>query len=588
MNKLNSPTRRDFLSISVKGMGAAIVSSSLLSCNETSSSSDVSIEFKHGVASGDPTENSIILWTRVTPVEEANISVSWEISKDLDFQNVIQSGETTTNKDRDYTVKLDAINLQAGTTYFYRFFSNGKTSAVGQTKTLPTAEVKQLKMAVMSCSNYPAGYFNVYNLASKVDDLDAVLHLGDYIYEYEQGGYASEEAAKLNREVMPKGELLTLSDYRTRYAQYRSDEDLQLLHNKVVFISVWDDHEVANDTYKDGAENHQLSDGDFLKRKQEALQAYFEWMPIRPISDGNELEIYRSFHFGDLVDLHMLDTRIVGRDKQLEYKNYQQTSGTIDETTLLMDINNPTRTMLGAPQRQWIETQLAQSSGTWQVLGQQVLMGEMYLPGAVALQLMSISNYAELGGLAVLADRAKAMDPSLTQEELIYLSNNQSKLTPEIVAQLQIPALPYNLDGWDGYAAEREALFEAAHQYRKNLVVIAGDTHNSWCSDLINKGGKNVGVEFATASVSSPGLEYYLNIQPDQTEQTEAGTTSIVKNLRYCNLVDRGFMLLEFSTEQARATWHYVDTILDKDYAELNNRQKQAVIKTGEHKVTIT
>ncbi len=579
-----SISRRDFLILTAKGVGAAVISSGLMGCNSSDGDRDVSVSFNHGVASGDPTQSAIILWTRVTPAETASINVAWEIATDAAFTNIVNSGNTLTNQERDYTVKVDAINLTPGTQYFYRFTANGTTTSTGKTKTLPEGAIASAKLAVMSCANYPAGYFNVYNLASQMEDLDAVLHLGDYIYEYPRGGYASDNAAQLNREVLPVGELFTLDDYRTRYAQYRTDADLQALHAGVPFITVWDDHEVSNDTYKDGAENHNEGEGDFETRKLGALQAYFEWLPIRPIAQDNELEIYRSFQFGDLVDLHMLDTRVLARDKQLDYANYiSPSTGAFDSAAFTQDISDTNRTMLGSEQLQWLQTQLGNSTGTWQILGQQVLMGSMYLPAAVALTLMTLEQYSELGALAVLAGRMKAGDPTLTDGEKAYLSANQDKLTDEVMAQLQLPAVPYNLDAWDGYAAERETILQTAKAYGKNLVVLAGDTHNGWASDLKDLNGDNVGVEFATSSVSSPGLEYYLNIPAASAPAYEAGIVGLIENLKYCNLRDRGFMTVTFTASEAKAQWHYVDTILSPSFQRLDARSTSAIVTAGEN-----
>ena len=582
-------SRRDFLILTAKGVGAAVISSGLMGCNSSDGDRDVSISFNHGVASGDPTQSAIILWTRVTPEETASIKVTWEIATDAAFSNIVNRGDTLTNQQRDYTVKVDAIDLTPGTQYFYRFTANGKTTITGKAKTLPEGAVASAKLAVMSCANYPAGHFNVYNLASTMNDLDAVLHLGDYIYEYPRGGYASDHAAELNREVLPTGELFTLDDYRTRYAQYRTDVDLQALHAAVPFITVWDDHEVCNDTYKDGAENHNDGEGNFEERKLGALQAYFEWLPIRPIAQDNESEIYRSFQFGDLVDLHMLDTRVLARDKQLDYANYMDgATGAFDSVTFSQDISDANRTMLGSEQLQWLQTQLGNSTGTWQLLGQQVLMGSMYLPAAVGLSLMTLEQYSELGALALLAGRFQASDPTLTDAEKTYLAANQHKLTSDVMAQLQLPAVPYNLDAWDGYAAERETILQTAKAYAKNLVVLAGDTHNGWASDLKDMGGDHVGVEFATSSVSSPGLEYYLNIPAASAPTYEAGIIGLIENLKYCNLRDRGFMTISFTKDQAKAQWYYVDTIMSTSFQEVTSRGAMAIVNAGDNTLTLS
>ncbi|KVX01857.1 alkaline phosphatase D family protein [Shewanella frigidimarina] len=579
-------TRRDFLAMSAKGAGAVVVSYGLMGC---SSDDDdvVSGQFLQGIASGDPAADAVILWTRVTPDVEGDITVSWEVATDSGFSQLVTNGQMITNKNRDYTVKVDAVGLEAGQQYFYRFKAGETVSEIGQTRTLPEGSVASVKLAVMSCANFPAGYFNVYEMAAQQNDLDAVVHLGDYLYEYARGEYASEHAVELGREVLPAGELFLLDDYRTRYSQYRSDASLQKLHAKVPFITVWDDHEVANDTWKDGAENHNDGEGDFDQRKQAALQAYFEWLPIRPWSEGNHEEIYRSFNYGNLVDLHMLDTRVLARDKQLEYSQYiDATTGAFNSSTFLADVNDTDRTLLGQTQLLWLQQTLLQSTAKWQVLGQQVLMGKMLMPAAIATQQMSIPQFAELAGLAQLAGRAQAGDPTLTAEELTYLQANQAKLTPEVIALLQLPAIPYNLDAWDGYAYEREVILATAKSLQHNLVVIAGDTHNAWASDLTDSDGDIVGIEFATSSVSSPGLEYYLGLSDAEMPATEAAIVGLVADLKYANLKDRGYLLLTFTENEVRSDWQYVDTILDKTFVQLDARGYSATSTAGSPKVT--
>ncbi|WP_335923806.1 alkaline phosphatase D family protein [Shewanella indica] len=567
-------SRRDFIALSAKGVGAAVLSYGLMGCSSDNDDNTVAADFFHGVASGDPTQDAVIIWTRVTPQTAGDVRVSWQVSRDGAFSDLVTTGEMVTNAERDYTVKVDAIGLESGSRYFYRFMTGDKTSTVGMTKTLPEGAVDSVKLAVMSCANFPAGYFNVYELAAQRDDLDAMLHLGDYIYEYGRGGYASEHAAELGREVLPAGELLSLSDYRSRYGQYRGDASLQKLHAKLPFITVWDDHEVANDTWKDGAENHNQGEGDFDARKQAALQAYFEWLPIRPWREGNHEEIYRSFSFGDLLDLHMLDTRVLARDKQLDYGNYlDPATGAFNDKQFLADVTDTQRTLLGQTQLLWLQGKLLQSSAKWQLLGQQILMGRMMLPAAIATQQLSIPQFAELAALAQLAARAQAGDPTLTQAELTYLAANQAKLTPEVLALLQLPSIPYNLDAWDGYAYEREVVLATARASGKNLVVIAGDTHNAWANDLKDKDGNMVGVEFATSSVSSPGLEYYLNLPPEQIPATEAAVVGLVDDLKYANLLNRGYMTLTFSSEEVVSEWFYVDSILSKDFTEAEERR---------------
>ena len=586
-----SISRRNFLILTAKGAGAAVVSYGLMGCatdDNDDTQTNNSISFNHGIASGDPLTDAIILWTRLTPSSDGEVTVSWEIALDQAFTQLVSTGNTTTNAARDYTVKVDAIGLSASTTYYYRFISNGTTSSIGTTKTLPDGSPESVKLAVLSCANYPAGFFNVYNLAAQQDDLDAILHLGDYIYEYGRGEYGSDNAETLDRQVLPATELFSLSDYRTRYAQYHSDPDLQLLHSKVPFITVWDDHEVADDTWNDGAGNHNEGEGNFEDRKLSALQAYFEWLPIRPWSEGNYAEIYRQFSFGDLVDLYMLDTRVLAREKQLDYADYFDGSVLFDETTFNQDLYETERTMLGTEQLQWLKDSVSVNNGRWQLLGQQVLMGAMKLPGAVALNAMSTTDYTELGTLALLAGRIKAGDSSITFDEQTYYEANADKLTADALSLLSFPELPYNLDAWDGYATERDKILSIFNDASKNLVVVAGDTHNAWANELSNSDHKIVGVEFATASISSPGLEYYLNISDDAIESTEDGFVSLIEGLKYSNAKNRGFLTLTFTQEKVESQWHYVDTILSSEYTELTDRLKVATSKADQPGLTLS
>jgi len=580
---MNKMTRREFVRISALGAGSAVLSYGLMGCSLTSDDDDpVQVNFDYGVASGDPLADRVILWTRVTPLESATqVQVSWEVATDSEFTQIVTKGSAPTTAERDYTLKVDAAGLTPDTSYYYRFSSGSTRSAVGRTRTLPEGAVEQVKLAVISCSNYPAGYFHVLAEIAKQDDLNAALHLGDYIYEYARGGYASDDAATLGREVMPAHELVTLADYRTRYAQYRSDSDMQAFHAALPLISVWDDHEIANNSWRDGAENHQPEEGEFSARKAAAIQAYFEWLPTRPFTDNDNQTIYRSFRFGDLVDLHMLDSRLIGRDKQLDYADYIDGEGNFDAQAFETELTDPQRSMLGGEQFDWLNGELANDSGVWQVLGQQTLMGRMTLPASIAMQQISVGEFAELAYIAQLAARAEAGDPTLTADELSYLSANQARLTPENIALLQAPAIPYNLDAWDGYDYEREMLFAAARAYGNNLVVLAGDTHNSWANNLKDMAGNPVGVEFAASSVSSPGMESYLGLTPAD----EPGLVQLVDDLQYTNITDRGYLSVTFTETRATADWQYVSSIKQPGYSLLTERAHTEHLLAGQQQI---
>jgi alkaline phosphatase D len=271
--------------------------------------------FFHGVASGDPLSDRIILWTRVT-TDDVSVGVDWQIATDTGFANVVNSGTVTTDTAIDHTVKVDATGLAAGTWYYYRFKAYNRYSATGRTRTSPTGNTDSLRFAVIACSNFQAGFFNVYHDIATRNDIDAVLHLGDYYYEYEAGGYGYINDT--NRLHDPAHEALSLGDYRMRHSQYKLDPDLRYCHQQYPFITIWDDHETANNSWMGGAENHTPStEGDWFTRKDAGRRAYFEWLPIREASAHNDSMIHRTEHWGDLLDLIMVDTRYEGRDSSL-------------------------------------------------------------------------------------------------------------------------------------------------------------------------------------------------------------------------------------------------------------------------------
>lgn len=360
-------TRRGFM----KGVGAAgfiAMAPNLVACGDDGKPllQDPKV-FIHGVASGDPLADRVIIWTRVTSPEEraqggrtqglldvGTIEVAWEVSENPEFTEIIRGDIVETDASRDYTVKVDVTGLEAGTTYYYRFMAFDEISNAGRTRTAPTGSVENLRFAVASCASLAHGFFNAYRALAHRDDLDAVVHLGDYIYEYGTDRYGRV------RPYDPPHEIVTLEDYRRRHGQYKTDHDLQAVHHQHPFICVWDDHEVADNTWKDGAKNHNPEDGegDYDDRRTAAHQAYSEWMPIRDQDDISR--IFRSFSYGSLVDLIMLDTRSWGRDLQGQLQSEE-------------------RSMLGADQEAWLHEQLQGSTAKWKILGQQVMVGQFSL-----------------------------------------------------------------------------------------------------------------------------------------------------------------------------------------------------------------
>ena len=540
--------RRDFL-IKVSSISAVLSTGGILSACGGNESPMVNFDF--GVASGDPLSDSVILWTHAKYQDLSDaVPLTWQVASDLEFTKIVVFGTGQASADSGYTFKVDAKGLLPNQTYFYRFTVGKHISPIGKTKTLPTGSVNEVKLAVLSCSNYPAGFFNVYSEVAK-SDVDLAIHLGDYIYEYAATGYASEKAASLGRTSVPANEILTLSDYRMRHAQYKSDADSKQFHASKPLIAVWDDHEFANDAYKDGAENHTTAtEGSFAARKAAAMQAYHEWMPIRTGADKSK--IYRSFNFGNLISLHMLDTRSVGRDQQVDIADLVNPA---KQATALATLSSPSRQLLGVEQVQWLQTQMASSTATWQILGQQVLMARIEFPLTIlqALNPSDTSAQAQIAGQKAITDYLTAKAKQAQSYPLTAIES----------ALLSQPKLGYNLDAWDGYPAAREIVLATAAQLKKRLLVLAGDTHNAWHSDLTLMSGQKVGEEFATSSVSSPGLEAYLSLPPAQVKAIFEG---VVKDLKWMDSSRRGYLKLTVNANQVQGEWFFIDTITSKSY----------------------
>ncbi|MBE4220998.1 alkaline phosphatase D family protein [Vibrio parahaemolyticus] len=538
-----SLSRRDFMKV----VSSTAVATGLIGCGSDDNES-VAVSFEHGVASGDPTQTQVIIWTRVTTAA-SYVDVSWQVASDMEFSNVVQSGVFTTDTGRDFTVKVDVQNLNANSQYYYRFMVGEMMSEVGQTQTLPEDGVEKASMAVVSCANYPAGYFHVYREILNQHEqspFDVVLHLGDYIYEYGAGGYASEDAAALGREPSKGAECITLDDYRKRYAQYRQDADLQALHAKLPMIAVWDDHELANDTWKNGAENHQDDEGSFIDRRAAAAAAWTEWLPVRENTFSNML-IYRQFSFGSLVNLMMLDTRLVGRDKPLDY--FSLSAPTMEAIGgLVVQSRSADRELLGTEQLAWLMKEFNTHDAKWNVLGQQVLMSRMELPSSVMTAMFQLFTSTEEKKTEALL----AVNTAITG----YLADPSADPI----------SLPYNLDAWDGYYVEREKVYQLAKASSGNFVCLAGDTHNAWASELKDVSNNPIGVEFATSSVSSPGLEEYLALDPVAIAQMEYTLPHLVSELQWADIKQRGFMRVTFTADAAQSTWYLVSTIKDKKY----------------------
>jgi alkaline phosphatase D len=527
------------------------------------------VAFLHGVASGDPSTTAAIFWTRVTPADASSgpIPVVLEVASDAGFTHMVRrTTGLSAEPARDFTVKhdLDGQGLEPGREYFYRFIAAGVTSPVGRVKTLPAGATADVALAVVSCQLYPGGLFNAYDAIAKLERVDAVVHLGDYIYEYgaEPDAYGMTTGASLNRVPQPPHEIVTLADYRQRHAQYKTDPDLQAAHARAPFICVWDDHEVANDTWNTGAENHQpATEGDFATRKAAALKAYFEWMPIREPIPGKMAEaIQRTFHFGDLASLMMVETRLQGRKQQLTYaaditlKAGPDGKPVPDAAAFEAKRNAPDRDLLGDAQRDWLGRELAASKSAgrpWQVLGNQVVMARVAGPNITAMA---------------------------TPEQITAML---SGLPPAIRAQVEQSAalfaqgLPFNLDGWDGYPAGRERLYQTFKAAGVQPIVLAGDSHSFWVNDLADASGERVAVEFGTSSITSPSPQDAIGNFP-------LGMALDIANpeVLFCDQSSKGYILLTLTPTEARADLIGMSTIVAKPY-EAKTVTRWTVAKTA-------
>jgi alkaline phosphatase D len=511
------------------------------------------VAFAHGVASGDPGTDRVILWTRVTPGEGLNgpISVTWRV---LDGEAVAASGRFETGPERDYTVKIDAGGLRPGRDYRYDFAVGETRSPVGHTRTLAAEGVTPVNLAVVSCQLYPGGLFNAYEAIAALPSLDAVVHLGDYIYEYgaEADAYGMVTGAALNRIPEPPHEIVTLADYRSRHAQYKTDADLQAAHARAPFICVWDDHETANDAWLHGAENHQPeTEGDFAVRMAAALKAYSEWMPIREAAPGALKEaIYRSFHFGDVASLMMVETRLTGRTEALDYsKDLTVKEGPDGEPVLDLDafrakLNDPERDLMGPEQRAWLTRELAASKAAgrpWQVLGNQVVTARVAGP-----------------------DVSRTMTPEQIEGLMAQVPEAFREQFEQALFLFKM-GLPFNLDAWDGYPAGRERLYAAFAEAGVQPIVLAGDSHAFWVNELKDASGARRAIEFGTSAVSSPSIGDAIGGFP-----LGAALMQTNDEVVFCDQSSKGFVVLTLTAERAEAALMQVSTIFAKPFDVLS------------------
>jgi len=507
--------------------------------------------FPHGVASGDPTHTSSVIWTRVSSAANSPVLVDWELATDQRFSDVIRQGQIKTDAERDFSVKVDVEGLKPGQVYYYRFKADGLYSEPGRTRTLPQGKLDSLTIALASCSNYAFGYFNAYEVISADKDIEFVLHLGDYLYEYGVEGWGGEESKKLGREHQPAHEIVSLADYRERHAQYKSDPASRLMHAAHPLICIWDDHESANNPFLHGAQNHQHDEGEWFKRRNASVQAYFEWMPVRDPKDGQRQdELWRAFEFGDLATMITLETRHTGREEQVNYEEYLPNIKTPEQRQQFMDevMGNPQRDMLSSKMKAFYQESLAQSvqkKQPWRLLGNQIPMARIHLP--------------------------KVNDIAAQQEDKTmggYLH----------VGELD---LPWYSDTWDGYGGAREHFYQMSReQGASDLLVLTGDSHSFWANELFDGNGHHMGLELGTSGISSPGdfMSYGQTIAAEMDKRMAAHN----REVRWTDGLHNGFVKLTMTPEKAVADYVTVNTVTSTDY-KVSLLKRVEIEKQGQH-----
>lgn len=481
--------------------------------------------FTHSVASGEPAADSVLLWTRYVPAGGGHVELRAEIAETPTFTRVVAGGAQVTGPWRDHTAKITLEGLQPGRDYYFRFIApDGSFSPVGRTRTLPADGMKAWRAAIFSCSNMGFGWFNAYGHAAARNDLDCVVHLGDYFYEYATGNYPPAAAAVPGRVPLPANEIIHLADYRLRYASYRADPDLQTLHARFPMIAQWDDHESANDSWEGGAENHDpASEGEWNPRRAAAIQAYREWMPV---SD----EPWKAYDIGGLATLFRTETRLLARTEQPDVAPLFKQADPAAALRAFRDgaWMDPAATMMGSQQEVWLSHAMrasVRSGRPWQVVGFGTIMGQTMMPAEAT---------AWLGGSSA---RARG-----------YVENG--------IAAGKV-GLPFNFDNWGGYPAARARFLRSVQSLGGNTIVISGDSHNAWAYDLAQD-GHPAAVEFAGHSVTSPGYEGGIGTDPGIVA---AALVRANPELKWCNTSRRGYMALTIAADRVTNEWIMVDTI---------------------------
>lgn len=499
--------------------------------------------FLHGVASGDPDATSVILWTRVTA--PSPLAVRWEIARDAAFRRIVQAGAMRTGPERDYTVKVLADRLEPGGRYFYRFHAAGATSPVGQTRTLPIGNLDRLGIALSSCSNFAFGYFNAYDAIARDEAVDFVLHTGDYIYEYGADSWGGEVARRIGRVHMPAHEIVSLADYRTRHAQYKSDAGSQAMLAAKPLLACWDDHESTNNPWTGGAQNHQPDkEGSWATRRDASIQAYFEWMPVREPGPGRtRMEFWRTYAFGDLATMTTLETRHTARAQQIDYRDHAPSIKSMTDAAQFE------RDRIGAPDRHMIAPALegelsrawAQSKDDavpWRLVGNPMPIARTRVPDVVAM--------------GIIPDPATQEKPLDAARELAWKG------------KWNLPVYP---DTWDGYEWARERFYSLARKAGVNdLVVLTGDSHAFWANRLADAEGRPMGVEIGTAGISSPGDFIESGFGESTARRLDDAFAAHNPEVLWTSNMHQGYVRLELTREAGTVTYVTVSDLATTSY----------------------
>ena len=524
----------------VVGMTSALVAATAAGDDHLPSHANET--FAHGVASGDPGADSVVLWTRVSG-HAGEVAVGWQVSTDAAMNAVIAKGKTYTSAAQDHTVKVLPGGLPSGRVLYYRFEAGGAVSPVGRTRTLPTGSVDKVCIAVASCSNYPFGRFNGYQAIADDPEVDVVVHLGDYLYEYSEDGYGAAAGRRLGRIHEPRHEIVTLADYRMRHAQYKRDPGSLAMHARHPLIPTWDDHESTNNPWSGGAQNHQDDEGVWADRRSVSLRAYYEWMPVREPGLGEPPEQRRAhFRFGDLASLFAVETRHMARAEQIDLSAHLDALETRESAAAFYD------QVVGAEDRQMMSDS-----------------------DAAFLQAGLEASVAERQPWRILANQtilARVVAPPLDDARFIEATRGADDYSQRLIERLASygrVSLPANMDAWDGYPAARERLYQlAARAGARDLLAITGDTHVFWQNRLFDATGRAAGLELGTSGITSP--RGFAELGADATRRFDELVAETNESVDWVDGSQRGFIRLTLQPERARADFVAVSTIETRNF----------------------